>query len=84
MKGITKMREIENSTKGNQIKLEKTRFEIVNPENDVIHELLIMTLNKSFEIQISRKIGDFGKFGNIGTFGYTGTQSILAKNREIF
>jgi hypothetical protein len=29
---------IKYSTKGNQIKVEKNRFEIVNPENDVIHD----------------------------------------------
>ena len=32
------MRRIKYSTKGNQIKVEKTRFGKVNPENDVIHD----------------------------------------------
>ena len=31
------MRRIKYSTKGNQIKDEKTRFGKINPENDVIH-----------------------------------------------
>jgi hypothetical protein len=35
---ITKMRRIKYSTKGDQIKVEKTRFGKVNPENDVIHD----------------------------------------------
>ena len=32
------MRKIKYSTKGNQIKVKKTKFEKVNPENDVIHD----------------------------------------------
>jgi hypothetical protein len=32
------MRRIKYSTKGNQIKVEKTRFGIVNSEHDVIHD----------------------------------------------
>ena len=32
------MRRINYSTKGNQIKVKKPRFEKVNPENDVIHD----------------------------------------------
>ena len=35
MKVVTKMRKIKYSTKLNQIKVEKSKF---NPENDVIHE----------------------------------------------
>jgi hypothetical protein len=38
MKLITKMLIIKYSTKGNHIKIEKTRFGKVNPENDVIHD----------------------------------------------
>ena len=32
------MRRIKYSNKRNQIKIEKTRFEKVNPETDVIHD----------------------------------------------
>ena len=65
------MRRIEYSTKSNQIKVEKTTFWKVNPENDVIHDAQKVVWDIKFILQISKKFGDIG------------TASILAKNRKI-
>ena len=61
---MTKICRIKYSTKRNQIKVEKRRFEKFNHEN----------LKK-----ISKKFGDYWKFGDIGTFGVFGTVTISAK-----
>jgi hypothetical protein len=72
------MRRIKYSTKGNQIKVKKNRFDLVNPENDVIHDAQKVIWNINL-----KKIGDIGKFGQIGSLGYIGAGSILDKNCEI-
>ena len=69
------MRRIKYSTKGNQIKVEKTRFRKVKPENDVILDA------KSNQRDKPQK--NIGKFGDIGSFVDSGTRSILVENREI-
>ena len=53
------MRKIKYFIKRSQLKVEKSRFEKFNHENDVIHD--------AFKVICNRNLEKFGEFGDIGT-----------------